>query len=208
MAATRQPLYQRSVFINCPFDGEYLPVFRAIIFTVSACGFDARSTLEHDDASQVRIEKIYRLIGSSAFGIHDISRTELDDENRLPRFNMPLELGVFLGAKQFGTGRHRSKRCLVLDRERYRFQKFISDIAGQDIKAHDNSPEAVVRIVRDWLRNAIGQGPMPGGSHLWTRYQKFTNALPDMCEDVQLTPLHLTFRDFHHLVLEWLSINR
>jgi len=99
MAATRQPLYQRSVFINCPFDGEYLPIFRAIIFTVSACGFEPRSTLEHDDASQVRIEKIYRLIASSAFGIHDISRTEPDDENRLPRFNMPLELGVFLGAK-------------------------------------------------------------------------------------------------------------
>jgi hypothetical protein len=126
--------------------------------------------LEHDDASQVRLEKIYRLIGSSAFGIHDISRTELDGENRLPRFNMPLELGVFLGAKQFGTGRHRSKRCLVLDRERYRFQRFISDIAGQDIKAHGNSPEIVVRTVRDWLRNAISQVPMPGGSHLWARY--------------------------------------
>ena len=50
-----------------------------------------RSTLEHDDASQVRIEKIYRLIGSSAFGIHDVSRTEPDAENQLPRFNMPLE---------------------------------------------------------------------------------------------------------------------
>jgi hypothetical protein len=208
MAATRQPLYQRSVFINCPFDGEYLPVFRAIIFTVSACGFDARSTLEHDDASQVRIEKIYRLIGSSAFGIHDISRTELDDENRLPRFNMPLELGVFLGAKQFGTGWHRSKRCLVLDRERYRFQKFISDIAGQDIKAHGNSPENVVRTVRDWLRNAIGQVPMPGGSHLWARYQLFTTDLTEMCETAQLVPAHLTFRDFYHLVMEWLSINR
>ena len=104
MTAARQPLYQRSVFINCPFDGEYLPVFRAIIFTVSACGFDARSTLEHDDGSQVRIEKIYRLIGSSAFGIHDISRTELDDESQLPRFNMPLELGVFLGQSNLGPG--------------------------------------------------------------------------------------------------------
>jgi hypothetical protein len=111
------------------------------VFTVSVCGFVPRCSLEHDDASQVRLEKIYRLIGSSSFGIHDISRTELDGENHLPRFNMPLELGFFLGAKQFGAGRHRSKRCLILDRDRYRFQKFISDIAGQDIKAHGNSPE-------------------------------------------------------------------
>ena len=98
------PQYARSVFINCPFDGEYLPIFRAVVFTVSVCGFVPRCSLEHDDASQVRLEKIYRLIGSSAFGIHDISRTELDGENQLPRFNMPLELGFFLGAKQFGSG--------------------------------------------------------------------------------------------------------
>jgi hypothetical protein len=208
MAKSRQPLYQKSVFINCPFDGEYLPIFRAIIFTVSACGFEPRSTLEHEDASQVRIEKIYRLIAASAFGIHDVSRTELDDENQLPRFNMPLELGVFLGAKQFGLGRHRTKRCLVLDRERYRFQKFISDIAGQDIRVHGNTPETVIQAVRDWLRNAIGQEPMPGGSHLWDRYQKFTLGLSEMCERAQLTPEKLTFRDFHHLVLEWLSAAR
>ena len=119
--------YRDSVFINCPFDEEYVPIFRAVVFTVALCGFVPRSTLEHDDASQVRIEKIYRIIGSSALGIHDVSRTELDAENQLPRFNMPLELGVFLGAKRFGPGRRRSKRCLILDRDRYRFQKFISD---------------------------------------------------------------------------------
>ena len=83
------PQYASSVFINCPFDSEYLPIFRAIMFTVSVCGFVPRCSLEHDDASQVRLEKIYRLIGSSAFGIHDISRTELDGENELPRFNKP-----------------------------------------------------------------------------------------------------------------------
>jgi hypothetical protein len=202
------PDYQSSVFINCPFDGEYLPVFRAIVFTVSVCGLVPRCTLEHEDASQVRIEKIYRLIAASALGIHDISRTELDEENQLPRFNMPLELGFFLGAKQFGAPRHRSKRCLILDRERYRFQKFISDVGGQDIKAHGNSPEMVIRTVRDWLRNAIGQGTMPGGSHLWDRYQNFTAALPGMCQTAQLTPAHLTFPDFYQLVLQWISLKR
>ena len=92
-------MYADSVFINCPFDDEYLPIFRAIVFTVAASGFVPRCTLEHEDGSQVRIEKIYRLIQKSAFGIHDVSRTGLDADNQLPRFNMPLELGVFLGAK-------------------------------------------------------------------------------------------------------------
>jgi hypothetical protein len=204
----RKTPYRDSVFINCPFDDEYEPIFRAIIFAVSFCGFVPRSTLEHDDASQVRIEKIYRLIGSSGLGIHDVSRTESDLETQLPRFNMPLELGVFLGAKRFGPGRHRSKRCLILDRDRYRFQKFISDIAGQDIKSHGDSPEAAIRAVCDWLRNVPGARPLPGGSHLWAKYQEFTKDLADMCARVQLTPEHLTFTDFYQLVLEWLSATR
>ena len=49
---------------------------------------------------------------------------------------MPLELGLFLGAKRFGRGEQKSKTCLILDVERYRYQKFISDISGQDIAAH------------------------------------------------------------------------
>jgi hypothetical protein len=207
MTSQKRP-FRESVFINCPFDDEYEPIFRAIVFTVTLCGFVPRSTLEHDDASQVRIEKIYRLIGSSALGIHDVSRTELDAENHLPRFNMPLELGVFLGAKRFGSGQHRSKRCLILDRDRYRFQKFISDIAGQDIKSHGNSPETVIRVVRDWLRNAVGHARMPGGSYLWAKYRQFTEELTGMCEKVQLTPEHLTFTDFYQLVLEWISPDR
>ena len=157
---------RRSVFINCPFDDEYLPIFRAIVFTVSACGYLPRCTLEHEDASQVRIEKIYRLIAASGLGIHDVSRTEPDAENRLPRFNMPLELGVFLGAKRFGGTRDKRKRCLVLDRERYRFHKFVSDIAGQDIKAHDGKPDAAIRGVRDWLRRTVAGVLLPGGAHL------------------------------------------
>jgi hypothetical protein len=201
-------LYADSVFINCPFDDEYLPIFRAIVFTVAACGFVPRCTLEHDDASQVRIEKIYRLIQQSAFGIHDVSRTELDADNQLPRFNMPLELGVFLGAKKFGSGKHALKRCLVLDREPYQFQKFISDIAGQDIKAHGNRPPGAIRAVRDWLRNASGANALPSGSHLAADYDRFTEDLPELCHAVRLNPSDLTFTDFYGLVFDWLAANR
>jgi hypothetical protein len=89
MAHSGQSLYQRSVFINCPFDGEYVPIFRAIIFTVFACGFEPRSTLEHEDASQVRIEKIYRLIGRLTpfefFGRTYLSVRELKEFQRIER---------------------------------------------------------------------------------------------------------------------------
>ena len=67
----------------------------------------------------------------NATGIHDISRIERDTVNNLPRFNMPFELGLFLGARRFGTRPQRDKQCLVLEAERYRYQKYLSDIAGQ-----------------------------------------------------------------------------
>src|SRR5678809_354803 len=131
MAAT----YSRSVFLNVPFDRGYRPLFHAIVFTVFDCGFVARCGWESADGSKVRLDKIYELIAECRYGIHDISRTEPDATTRLPRFNMPLELGVFLGAKRYGSGLHREKSCLILDRERHRYQRFCADIAGQDIAA-------------------------------------------------------------------------
>ena len=56
-----------------------------------------------EDTSQVRIDKIYNIIAGCRYGIQDISRTELDEDSGFPRFNMPLEFGVYLGAKKFGV---------------------------------------------------------------------------------------------------------
>jgi len=92
----------RDVFINCPFDNQYQDFFRV------RSGFRARSALETDDGSQNRFEKICRIVGQCRYGVHDISRTEADARFKLPRFNKPLELGVFFGAKYLAT--RRSKR--------------------------------------------------------------------------------------------------
>jgi hypothetical protein len=122
--------YDHDVFINCPFDEPYQSMFYALVFAVHDCGFKVRCTLEIDDAGSVRFDNIVELIRECRFGIHDVSRTELDKVSSLPRFNMPLELGIFLGAMRFGSGKQRQKHSLVLDREPYRYQKFVSDISG------------------------------------------------------------------------------
>ena len=101
--------YDENVFINCPFDGEYQSLFQALVFSVQVCGFVPRSALELEDGSEVRIGKIVRIIAESRYGIHDLSRTGLDPESHLPRFNMPLELGLFLGAKYYGVEVHEGK---------------------------------------------------------------------------------------------------
>src|SRR5690349_7037133 len=91
-----------AVFINCPFDDDYTPLLKAIIFSVNRCGFLPVTALSEDNGLENRLLKIQSCIKACRYGIHDISRTELN-ENGLPRFNMPFELGIFFGAKYFGS---------------------------------------------------------------------------------------------------------
>jgi len=93
--------YDRNVFINCPFDDEYAPLFEAIVFAINDAGFRPKCARERLDSSQIRLQKIIELISASRYSIHDLSRTALDATNALPRFNMPLELGIDLGCKAF-----------------------------------------------------------------------------------------------------------
>lgn len=198
---------RRCVFINCPFDDIYQPLFRALVFALLDFGFVPRCALESDDGSEVRIEKIRRIIGESQYAIHDISRTELDEQSGLPRFNMPLELGIFLGAKWFGDAEHRVKACIILDREPYRFQVFCSDLAGQDIRAHGSREREVIRVVRNALRTWCPDADVPGAAVTWQRYLRFDETLVQLADRVDLDPNDLSFSDYTALVSEWLRLN-
>ena len=193
------------VFINCPFDDEYSDVRNAIVFAVFDCGFIPRCALEEDNAGNIRFEKIQNIISECKFGVHDISRTELDAHNNLPRFNMPLELGVFLGAKRFGARNHKSKNCLIFDREQYRYQQFISDIAGQDIRSHNGEPETAISMIRTWLNNASGRKTIPGGREITRRYEAFLNDLPEICRNARLDEDEVTYNDFSVFASDWLQ---
>lgn len=197
--------YNDNVFINCPFDSAYKPLFDAMIFTVHDCGFIPRCALEEDDASQVRIDKIYSIIADCRYGIHDISRTQLDAASGFPRFNMPLELGIFLGAKKFGIETQKRKKCLILDTEPYRYQQFVSDIAGQDIQAHNNNSREVIMHVRNWLRNTSRRETIPSGGIIWERYQEFMEKLPQTAREARLIVEELIFNDYTLLVAQWLE---
>jgi hypothetical protein len=199
--------YDKSVFINCPFDRAYKPLFEAMVFAVFDCGFRPRCALEADDAGQVRMEKIFDLIAECRLGINDLSRADLDSTTNLPRFNMPLELGIFLGARRYGQGRQNRKRCLILDRERYRYRSFISDIAGQDIQEHRDSPGEAIRVIRNWLRHQSPNSEIPGGRIIGERYQAFRADLPDLCQKAKLDQDELIWVDYISLISVWLSRN-
>jgi len=200
-------VYSRNVFINCPFDEFYSSIFYAIIFTIFDCGCIPRCPLEIEDSSEIRIEKIAKIILECKYGIHDISRTELDKNTNLPRFNMPLELGMFLGAKRFGEHEQKNKVCLILDKTPYRYHSFISDIAGQDIQAHKNEDSEAIKVVRNWLRSTSARTKIPGGSEILRRYHLFKLELSRLCGGLKLSVDEMIFNDYTNLVSIWLKEN-
>lgn len=201
------PRYADQVFLNVPFDARYAKLLQALVFAVHDCGLVARCALEKDDGSQVRMDKLYQIIRDCRLGIHDLSRTTLDTKHRLPRFNMPFELGVFLGARHYGSTAQRRKSCLILDRDRYRYQIFCSDISGQDIRAHGNEVSQALTAVRNWLQATLPSSrKLPGPSALAARYVEFRRQLPFMCERETLQQTELTFLDYRKLVAAWIAV--
>jgi len=199
--------YEEGVFINCPFDARYETLFNAVAFTVTDCGFTPRCALEAEDSGEERIRKIKRIIRECRYGIHDISRVEVDPESSLPRFNMPLELGLFLGAQEYGVEEQKQKQSLVLDALPYRYQQLCSDIAGQDIRAHGNQPEKAVAAVRAMLATALGGIRLPGPRRILERYEAFLSDLPTFCHTLQATPAELQFVELRTIMQEWTARN-
>lgn len=199
--------YNKNVFLNCPFDDEYKILFNAIIFTVSDCSYLPRCALEIQDSSQNRLEKIIKIINDCQFAIHDLSRTTPDKHNNLPRFNMPFELGLFIGAKHYGNKYHKTKNCLILDSEAYRFQKFISDIAGHDIGTHENDVKKIIYLVRNWLSHFYQKIKIPSADYIYDRYKDFQNDIPALCKKSKFSINNLLFREYHYLVSGWLVEN-
>lgn len=190
------------VFINCPFTSDFRPLMNAIIFTVIACGFRPRAALEAGNGGDIRVDKIIRLIKECSYSIHDLSAVELDAKNRLPRFNMPFELGLAIGLKKSSRGKN---SFLILERDAYTSQKCLSDIAGQDLQHHDGSVDRTITIVRNWLRTESQRNAVPGPKKIIAAFTSFLAALPAMCDTAGIDQDELVFVDLVGLASSWLK---
>lgn len=199
--------YNFNVFFNCPFDEQYEPTFKAALFTIFRCGFTLRCAKEFNDTGKIRIDNIVKLIEESKYGINDLCRVELDNDLKLPRFNMPLELGIFIGAIKFGTKRiQKSKEYLILDNEKFRFKSFISDLGGQDIKSY-STIESAVKVIRDWLSNKTSM-ILPSSNFIYDEYLMFKKNLPEMCNNNRWSEDELTYKEIVSLTIIWIQLNR
>lgn len=143
--------FSTNVFVNCPFDEDYAPVLRAILFCLIRLGLTPRIASERSDSGEPRVEKILELIACSRYSIHDLSRCQAKQAGEHYRLNMPFELGIDFGCRRFGAEEFMEKAFLILEEESFRYQAAISDLAGCDIEAHGGSHEVAVRKLRNWI---------------------------------------------------------
>jgi hypothetical protein len=94
-----------------------------------------------------------------------------------------------------------------LDREKYRYQQFLSDIAGQDIRSHDGQPVQLIQQVRHWLQYQA-QTHLPGAAHIIQRFGDFQSEIPRIVARLKKSPEDLdNYFDFHNIVSEWIAEN-
>ena len=161
------PPFERSVFVNCPFDADYAPILQALAFCVVYLGFHPRLAPENADSAATRLDRIADLIRGSKYGIHDLSRCKSTKVDEYARMNMPFELGLDHACRRFGPHALTDKRILILEHSRYDYQRALSDISGWDINAHGGDHVMAVRHVRSWLiaqagADAIGAALIQG----------------------------------------------
>ena len=167
-----------SVFINCPYDGNFRPLFDAVVFVAVCCGFMPRSALETGTVAEPRTARILQALIESKYSIHDLSRCTGEGEENLARFNMPLELGMAMAHRRLSRRVADRHDWLVLVPLGHRYHAFISDILGFDPGRHDESEPEIVKAVMRWLatwRDAV-RTPNP---------QQVISVLPEVHQEMR-----------------------
>ena len=160
----------KGVFLNVPYDEEFSSLYVAYI--VGLCQLDLVPHLASEiSGGGRRLDRIIQLIQSCRYSIHDLSRVETSvAPAAVPRFNMPLELGMTITWANLHPSRH---DWFVWESESYRIQRSASDLNGTDAYIHNGTPEGVLRE----LSNAFWRDPMPSVPQMITVYGLVNSAL-------------------------------
>lgn len=159
-------LWEKSVFVNCPYDKQYRNLLRHIIFSLSVMGFSVRMALDNNNNSVSRMDTIETLIQECKFSVHDISYMQASKRKEFARMNMPFELGIDYGYRQFVR---KEKEFLIFEKKRYSYHRAISDLSGMDICCHNNKEIDLITCLRDWISGLSGK-ILPGSKAYWDLY--------------------------------------
>lgn len=131
-----------SVFLNIPYDKKFTKTYLAYLSGLVSLGLNPKATLAIP-GGVTRLDRIFALIRSCRYSLHDLSRVELDRTHPpTPRFNMPLELGITVAWAKLNPMEH---TWFVFESQERRAQKSISDLNGTDCNIHGGTEEGVMR---------------------------------------------------------------
>jgi hypothetical protein len=163
-----------SAFLNIPYDSAFQGLYLAYIAGITAFGLAPRATLEIPGGAR-RLDRIFDLIKSCRYSIHDLSRVELDVRRPItPRFNMPFELGLAVAWDKLNPGRH---VWFVLEAKSRRLQKSLSDLGGTDVYIHGGKPQGVFRELCNALVRTEHQ---PTVQEMADIYRGLVDVLPEI----------------------------
>ena len=161
-----------AVFLNIPYDKQFTEMFLAYVVGIRAYGLIPRATLEIPGGVR-RLDRIAALIRGCTYSLHDLSRVELDlVPPPTPRFNMPFELGLAVAFHWPHSTKH---TWFVLETEKWRIQKSLSDLNGTDVYVHGGTVDGVFR---ELAKAFIRLTRQPTVRQLRTIYQEIKDTLP------------------------------
>lgn len=166
--------FDKSVFINCPFDISYSTLLHAMLFTVVTLGLEPRIAFESTDSGENRLDKIVRLVHESKYSIHDISKIRAEKRGEYARLNMPFEIGIDYGCRRYSAlETHTSKKFLILGNKKYEYMKSLSDISGFDIQYHENDTYKLISSIRNWCVTNVGKRFAYSQLDLWYMFTDY-----------------------------------
>ncbi len=155
------------VFLNVPYDEEFSSIYIAYIVGLFQLDLVPHIASEIPGGKR-RLDRIFELIQSCRYSIHDLSRVEVSvTPTGLPRFNMPLELGMTI---TWANLHPKSHTWFVWESEPYRLQRSASDLNGSDPYIHFGNAEGVLSE----LRNAFRRDRAPSVPQMLTVYASST----------------------------------
>lgn len=167
----RKSAERNYVFLNVPYDNAFENLYLAYIAGLSAFGLIPRATLEIPTSSR-RLERILQLIECCDHSIHDLSRVQLDAKSpRVPRFNMPFELGLAVAR----DARRRGENWYVCETVPHRINKSLSDLDGTDVRIHRGTVKGVLGALCDMFVRKTRQ---PSVQEMYRIYLQLRRNLP------------------------------